>query len=64
MASSEDLGHAMKFCKLNASNYRTWVFNMRLYLENQDLFDHVDGTPVAPANSVPEAQRHAFRRAA
>ena len=64
MASSEDLGHAMKFCKLNASNYRTWAFNMKLYLENQDLFDHVDGTAIAPANSTSEAQRHAFRRAA
>ena len=37
---------------------------MKLYLENQDLFDHVEGTATAPESSAPEAQRHTFRRAA
>eukprot|EP00794_Sanderia_malayensis_P008382 gene8382-9280_t len=57
MASSEDIGQAMKFSKLNALNYRAWTFNMKLYLENQDIFDQVDGTAIAPASSVSEAQR-------
>ncbi len=65
MVSSEDLGYnAIKFCKLNSSNYRTWAFNMKLYLENQDLFDHADGTAIAPGSSASETQRNAFKRAA
>ena len=44
--NSEDslLTNALKFAKLNGSNYRTWSFNIRLYLESLDLFEHVDGT--------------------
>ena len=43
-SSSDALADALKFAKLNDLNYRTWVFNMRLYIWSQDLFQHVDGT--------------------
>eukprot|EP00794_Sanderia_malayensis_P015002 gene15002-16551_t len=47
-SSSEDSMSALKFAKLNGGNYRTWAFNMRLYLESLDLFEHVDGSAEPP----------------
>lgn len=44
--------NALKFAKLNGSNYRSWAFNMRLYLESIDLFGHADGTIETPAEDV------------
>eukprot|EP00794_Sanderia_malayensis_P008379 gene8379-9278_t len=38
----------VKFAKLTGSNYRTWSFNIRLYLESLDLFEHVGGTAEVP----------------
>eukprot|EP00794_Sanderia_malayensis_P004363 gene4363-4944_t len=38
----------VKFAKLTGSNYRTWSFNIRLYLESLDLFEHVEGTAEVP----------------
>eukprot|EP00794_Sanderia_malayensis_P002110 gene2108-2395_t len=40
--SDESAGNALKFAKLNSTNYRSWAFNMRLYLESQDLFEYAD----------------------
>ena len=38
MASLDDsAGSVLKFAKLNSSNYRSWAFNMRLYLESNDI---------------------------
>ena len=45
MASfQEDFANALRFTKLNGSNYRTWAFNMRLYLESVDHYEFVDAT--------------------
>eukprot|EP00112_Aurelia_sp_Birch-Aquarium-sp1_P017253 Seg3981.3 transcript_id=Seg3981.3/GoldUCD/mRNA.D3Y31 product="Retrovirus-related Pol polyprotein from transposon TNT 1-94" pseudo=true protein_id=Seg3981.3/GoldUCD/D3Y31 len=53
MASSSDdmMNNALKFGKLNGSNYRTWAFNTRLYLESLDLFEHADGSAEAPSST-------------
>ena len=52
MASSEEVANsALKFGKLNGSNYRSWAFNMRLYLESMDLLEHAEGLAVAPSGS-------------
>ena len=52
MTSSEDVANsAFKFGKLNGSNYQSWAFNMRLYLESMDLFEHAEGLAVAPSGS-------------
>ena len=50
MASSSEDGslNALRFAKLNSNNYRTWSFNMRLYLESLDLYEYVDGTAEVP----------------
>ena len=50
MASSSDvtMNNMLKIAKLNGSNYRTWSFNMRLYLESLDLYEHADGSAVTP----------------
>ena len=50
--------NALKFAKLNGSNYRSWAFNMRLYLESINLFGHADGTIETPAEDIdPEVRR-------
>ena len=55
---------ALKFAKLNGSNYRTWAFNVRLYLESLDLFEHVEGTAEPPgANASAELQQKFTTRA-
>eukprot|EP00794_Sanderia_malayensis_P001502 gene1502-1660_t len=49
MASEDSSStNALKFAKLTGSNYRTWSFNIRLYLESLDLFEHVEGTAEVP----------------
>eukprot|EP00795_Rhopilema_esculentum_P008850 gene8850-16464_t len=49
MALMDDsAGNVLKFAKLISGNYRSWAFNMKLYLESNDLFEHADGTAVAP----------------
>ena len=50
MASSET--NALKFAKLNGSNYQTWVFNMRLYLESMDLPGNANGSAESPRSSA------------
>ena len=59
MALSSD-GNALKFAKLNGSNYRTWAFNVRLYLESLDLFEHVDGTAEPPGADASAELRRKF----
>ena len=53
MASSEKMANSvLKFGKLyNGSNYQSWAFNMHLYLESMDLFEHAEGLAVAPSGS-------------
>ena len=51
MASSVDSGNALKFDQLNHTNYRTGSFNIRLYLESQDLFQFA-ATPEADAEEA------------
>ena len=50
-SSSVDTMNVLKFAKLNGANYRTWAFNMRLYLESLDLFEHADGSAEAPIST-------------
>ena len=52
---------ALRVTKLNGSNYRNWAFNIRLYLESLDLYGHVDGSTVSPAEDAAEEVRRAFR---
>ena len=59
MALSSD-ANALKFAKLNGSNYRTWAFNVRLYLESLDLFEHVDGTAEPPGADASAELRRKF----
>ena len=63
MASSSKT-NALRFAKMNGSNYRAWVFNMRLYLESLDLFDHVIGTEAAPGEDAPDEARTNFNMGA
>ena len=53
--------NALKFAKLNGSNYRTWAFNVRLYLESLDLFEHVDGTAEPPGADASAELRRKLR---
>ena len=64
MAMASDLENVLRMAKLNGSNYRTWAFNMRLYLERFDLFGHADGSAVTPAETAFEATKNAFKTAA
>lgn len=45
-----------------ASNWLTWKFQMRQYLEAAELFEHVDGTIAAPAADAVAANILAWRR--
>lgn len=56
--------NALRFGKLNSSNYRTWSFNMKLYLESQDLFEHVDGTAEEPDGDDIAREARIFRQRA
>ncbi len=60
MAMASDLENVLRMAKLNGSNYRTWAFNMRLYLERFDLFGHADGSAVTPAETAFEATKNAL----
>ena len=59
--SDESVGNALKFAKLYTSNYRSWAFNMRLYLESQDLFEHADGTAESPGDEASANEVRSFR---
>lgn len=52
-----------KIQKLNGANYRDWTFNMRLYLESLDLFEHVDGSAEVPAEDASEKVKQEFKSA-
>ena len=56
--------NALKFAKLNGSNYRTWSFNIRLYLESFDLFEHVDGPAEVPDDDPNSKTVNAFHQRA
>ena len=56
--------NVLKMAKLNGSNYRSWAFNMRLYLESFDLFAHVDGSAEPPAEDASAQAKKAFETAA
>jgi hypothetical protein len=62
MASA--IENVLKMAKLNRSNYRSWAFNMRLYLESLDLFAHVDGSAELPAEDASAQAKKAFETAA
>ncbi len=49
-STSEDFSstNTLKFEKLNESNYRTWSFNIKFYLQSLDLFERVDETGETP----------------
>ena len=51
-AALSDVSSALKFAKLNGTNYRSWAFNIRLYLESMDLFEFADGSAVTPAEDA------------
>ena len=57
----DSAGNVLKFAKLNSGNYRSWAFNMKLYLESNDLFEHADGTAVAPDAEAEAAEIRIFR---
>ena len=59
MASIAEMS-LMKFAKLNGSNYRTWCFNMRLFLESHDLFEHAEGTAESPGEDASVEVRRKF----
>ena len=40
--------NALKSVKLNSLNYRTWAFNLWMYFESLDLFEHIDVTAESP----------------
>ena len=63
MATS-DMSNALRFAKLNGSNYRSWVFNMKLYLESLDLFEHAEGTAEFPNEDASAETRRKFNSAA
>ena len=50
----------LKFAKLNGTNYRTWAFNIWLYLESLDLFKFADGTAESPAEDANDDVRRKF----
>ena len=62
MASAVE--NVLRMAKLNGSNYRSWVFNMRLYLESSDLFAHVDGSAELPEETASAQVKKAFETAA
>ena len=57
----EPAGNVLKFAKLNNGNYRSWAFNMRLYLESNDLFEHADGATVTPNADAGPVETRKFR---
>ena len=61
---SSQFENVLKLTKLNGSNYRSWAFNMRLYLESFDLFAHADGLAEPPAEDASEQVKKAFELAA
>ena len=63
MVSSSET-NASRFAKLNGSSYRACAFNMRLYLESLDLFDHANGTAEAPGADGSEETRRSFNSGA
>ena len=64
MASPEEVANsALKFGKLNGSNYGSWAFNMHLYLESMDLFEHAEGLAVTPSGSGAASLRNFNSRA-
>ena len=49
--------NVLKFDKLNGENYRSWAFNMRLYLESVELYGHADGSAQIPEDATVVARR-------
>ena len=58
MASAVE--NVLRMAKLNGSNYRSWAFNMRLYLESFDLFAHADGSAEPPEETASAQVKKAF----
>ena len=54
--ASSDVSSALKFAKLNGTNYRSWAFNIRLYLESMDLFEFADGSAESPGEDAQVAE--------
>ena len=58
--ASSDVSSALKFAKLNGTNYRSWAFNIRLYLESMNLFEFADGSAESPAEDASDEVRRKF----
>ena len=58
--ASSDVSSALKFAKLNGTNYRSWAFNIRLYLESMDLFEFADGSAESPGEDASDEVRRKF----
>ena len=58
--ASSHVSSALKFAKLNGTNYRSWAFNIRLYLESMDLFEFADGSAESPAEDASDEVRRKF----
>ena len=61
--TSSDVSSALKFAKLNGTNYRSWAFNIRLYLESMDLFEFADGSAESPGEDASDEVEGSSTRA-
>ncbi|XP_046863258.1 uncharacterized protein LOC124457002 [Xenia sp. Carnegie-2017] len=55
---------ALKFAILNGTNYLSWAFNMRLYLESIDLFEFAEGSAIVPNDDAGADVRMRFNSSA
>jgi len=44
--------------KLNGTNYRSWKFNMKMILVQRELWQHVIGEAILPADHTPQEEKH------
>lgn len=58
--ASLDVSSALKFAKLNYTNYRLWAFNIRVYLESMDLFEFANGRVETPLEDASDPDRRKF----
>ena len=60
VVASSDVSRALKFAKLNGTSYRSWAFNIRLYLGSMDLFEFANGTAESPTAEASDKGRRKF----
>lgn len=61
MASTEFSESVLNFQKLNKDNFKSWKFNMKMYLLSQGLFGFIDATEPEPAAGASEAKRRTYK---